>query len=163
MAEALNESVTGRDGRGGRLGAIPTFRPYTPDLFGWFDDFSTTGAYDALGGISRTQVYLNFADRIPALAPQVAGVESALNSAIGALPVGNPVRAQLMERLAQLGAGRAVLDQLRKATSNSTAIRERQSRRCPGAAETPAHDGSNVLSPSERAALQCRDSDRATR
>lgn len=35
-------------------------RPYTPDLFGWFDDFSHTGNYDALGGISRTQVYLNF-------------------------------------------------------------------------------------------------------
>ena len=25
-------------------------RPYTPDLFGWFDDFSNTGGYDALGG-----------------------------------------------------------------------------------------------------------------
>ena len=35
-------------------------RPYTPDLLGWFDDFSHTGNYDALGGISRTQVYINF-------------------------------------------------------------------------------------------------------
>src|SRR3954470_16922984 len=30
-------------------------RPYTPDFLGWLDDFSTTGSYDALGGISRTQ------------------------------------------------------------------------------------------------------------
>jgi phospholipid/cholesterol/gamma-HCH transport system substrate-binding protein len=34
-------------------------RPYTPDLFGWFDDFSHTGSYDALGGFSRTQAYFN--------------------------------------------------------------------------------------------------------
>jgi hypothetical protein len=30
-------------------------RPYTPDLFGWFDDFSNTGGYDALAGWSRSQ------------------------------------------------------------------------------------------------------------
>jgi phospholipid/cholesterol/gamma-HCH transport system substrate-binding protein len=29
-------------------------RPYTPDFFGWFDDFSTTGAgFDALGAVAR--------------------------------------------------------------------------------------------------------------
>jgi phospholipid/cholesterol/gamma-HCH transport system substrate-binding protein len=29
-------------------------RPYTPDFFGWFDDFSTTGAgFDALGATAR--------------------------------------------------------------------------------------------------------------
>jgi phospholipid/cholesterol/gamma-HCH transport system substrate-binding protein len=28
-------------------------RPYAPDLVGWFDDFSTSGVYDALGGLSR--------------------------------------------------------------------------------------------------------------
>lgn len=32
-------------------------RPYTNDLLGWFDDFSTTGAYDALGGFSRAGIY----------------------------------------------------------------------------------------------------------
>jgi phospholipid/cholesterol/gamma-HCH transport system substrate-binding protein len=31
-------------------------RPYTQDLVGWFDDFSTTGSYDALGGFSRAAV-----------------------------------------------------------------------------------------------------------
>src|SRR3954465_136336 len=47
-------------------------RPYTEDLLGWFDDFSTTGSYDALGGISRTQVLFNattFENGIPAVIP----------------------------------------------------------------------------------------------
>ena len=32
---------------------VAFLRPYAPDLVGWFDDFSTTGAYDALGNFSR--------------------------------------------------------------------------------------------------------------
>jgi phospholipid/cholesterol/gamma-HCH transport system substrate-binding protein len=32
-------------------------RPYTPDLFGWFDDFSHSGLYDALGGVSRVALH----------------------------------------------------------------------------------------------------------
>lgn len=34
-------------------------RPYTVDFVGWFDDFSHTGVYDALGSISRSQQYFN--------------------------------------------------------------------------------------------------------
>lgn len=34
-------------------------RPYTNDLLGWFDDFSATGAYDALGGYSRAGIYFD--------------------------------------------------------------------------------------------------------
>ena len=34
-------------------------RPYTNDLVGWFDDFSATGAYDALGGFSRAGLYFD--------------------------------------------------------------------------------------------------------
>ena len=34
-------------------------RPYTVDFLGWMDDFSHTGAYDALGSFSRAQVYVN--------------------------------------------------------------------------------------------------------
>ena len=34
-------------------------RPYTPDFVGWMDDFSHTGAYDALGSFSKAQVYFN--------------------------------------------------------------------------------------------------------
>ena len=37
-------------------------RPYTPDLFGWFDDFSTTGPVDAEGGFSRVAVRFNAFD-----------------------------------------------------------------------------------------------------
>ena len=35
------------------------FRPYAPDLTGWFDDFSTTGAYDANGAFSRAGLALS--------------------------------------------------------------------------------------------------------
>lgn len=34
-------------------------RPYSPDLTGWFDDFSHSGLYDALGGFSRPSVNVN--------------------------------------------------------------------------------------------------------
>jgi phospholipid/cholesterol/gamma-HCH transport system substrate-binding protein len=34
-------------------------RPYTNDLVGWFDDFSATGAYDALGGFSRAGIHFD--------------------------------------------------------------------------------------------------------
>ena len=34
-------------------------RPYAPDLVGWFDDFSTSGMYDALGSFSRAGLELN--------------------------------------------------------------------------------------------------------
>ena len=34
-------------------------RPYAPDLVGWFDDFSTSGAYDAMGNFSRAGLGLN--------------------------------------------------------------------------------------------------------
>ncbi|MDQ3676765.1 MAG: hypothetical protein M3401_08195, partial [Actinomycetota bacterium] len=56
-----------------RPGALPTLRkalrgstpqlgflrPYAPDLIGWFDDFSTSGAYDAMGEFSRAGLGLN--------------------------------------------------------------------------------------------------------
>jgi phospholipid/cholesterol/gamma-HCH transport system substrate-binding protein len=44
-------------------GAAPTIafgRPYTPEFVGWMDDFSTTGAYDALGDFSRA--WINFSE-----------------------------------------------------------------------------------------------------
>jgi phospholipid/cholesterol/gamma-HCH transport system substrate-binding protein len=34
-------------------GELNYARPYAPDLLGWFDDFSHSGQFDALGGISR--------------------------------------------------------------------------------------------------------------
>jgi phospholipid/cholesterol/gamma-HCH transport system substrate-binding protein len=34
-------------------------RPYTPDLLGWFDDFSHSGVFDALGAASRVAPHAN--------------------------------------------------------------------------------------------------------
>jgi phospholipid/cholesterol/gamma-HCH transport system substrate-binding protein len=81
-------------------------RPYTPDLVGWFEDFSGTGAYDAAGGFSRSQ--LNLTEIL-----------------YGPEPLGG------------------------------------QFRRCPGAGDAPASDGSNVFSTAEQAELECEESDRA--
>jgi phospholipid/cholesterol/gamma-HCH transport system substrate-binding protein len=83
--------------------AAPTIafsRPYTPDFVGWLDDFSTTGAYDALGGFSRA--WINFSEILYGPGPKT-----------------------------------------------------RQFRRCPGANEMPAGDGTNVFSAGEAAALDC--------
>ena len=52
--------------------AIAFGRPYAPDFVGWLDDFSTTGSYDALGGISRTMVQFNATtveNGVPAVVP----------------------------------------------------------------------------------------------
>lgn len=101
-------------------------RPYTTDFVGWFDDFSHTGVYDALGSISRSQQYFN------------------AFSVVNGVPVGSPIpgpdRAAAFRNVAKL----------------------RQVKRCPGASEEPAPDGSNVLSTQEQQELDCRESDRAT-
>jgi phospholipid/cholesterol/gamma-HCH transport system substrate-binding protein len=56
-------------------------RPYAPELVGWFDDFSTTGAYDALGNYSRAGLGLT---------------GFALDPALGLLPVPAELRAALL-------------------------------------------------------------------
>jgi phospholipid/cholesterol/gamma-HCH transport system substrate-binding protein len=74
-AEPLREIAVGPVSRNGaeRGGAFPataralgqaapelaTARPYAPDLTGWFDDFSHSGLYDALGGASRAAPHVN--------------------------------------------------------------------------------------------------------
>ena len=99
-------------------------RPYTPDLFGWFDDFSNTGGYDALAGWSRTQTVFN--------AFNLAG------STPGIVP----------------------LDQRQDLFLNTA--RTAQYKRCPGGAEEPAADRSNVLSAQEQQELDCVEADRGT-
>src|SRR6185436_17220985 len=89
--------------------AAPTIaqgRPYTPDFVGWLDDFSTTGAYDALGEYSRA--WINLSEFLYGPGPKL-----------------------------------------------------HQFRRCPGANEMPASDGSNVPTASEAAALDCDPSQRS--
>ncbi len=43
------------------------FRPYAADLTGWFDDFSTSGVYDANGAFSRAGLALSAFTLTPAL------------------------------------------------------------------------------------------------
>ena len=107
-------------------------RPYTPDLFGWFDDFSHTGAYDALGSFSRVQIYLN-AFTVSNGTPLFTG--------------GGPFGSLLPEQ---------------RVSSFRSIARLRQVKRCPGAAEEPAADGSNVFSEEERRELDCEEGHRAT-
>lgn len=127
-----NRSVRGKPRRVGRTrGAFPEIteatsdaapliafgRPYTPELWGWFDDFSHPGGYDALGGINRADVLFNEASLFHD------------NTA-----------------------------QLRQAGSPAFF----QFKRCPGAAEAPARDRSNVFSVPQQRQLDCRERDRAT-
>jgi phospholipid/cholesterol/gamma-HCH transport system substrate-binding protein len=130
---------TGPVGLGERRGAFPELvqaltdsapvvahgRPYTPDLFGWFDDFSHTGAYDALGSFSRVQTYFNQFTVSEGLPDRL-------------LPL--PDRADSFRSIAKL----------------------KQVKRCPGASEEPAPDGSNVWSEAEQKELDCVDAHRAT-
>jgi phospholipid/cholesterol/gamma-HCH transport system substrate-binding protein len=44
---------------GGAVPEISYARPYAVDLTGWFDDFSHSGIYDALGGASRASLHVN--------------------------------------------------------------------------------------------------------
>ena len=99
-------------------------RPYTPELIGWFDDFSTSGPFDAQGGFSRAQVVFNIQNLTQAV-PELIDIAD---------------RDQVFGDLAKTG----------------------QFRRCPGGAEEPAGDGSNVLTAGEQQALDCTDSHRAT-
>jgi phospholipid/cholesterol/gamma-HCH transport system substrate-binding protein len=101
-------------------------RPYTPELFGWFDDFSTTGPTDAEGGFSRVYTIISALD-----------LENTLGGG-GLIPIGS--RGEAFTKLARTG----------------------QFKRCPGAAEIPAGDGSNVYSASERQKFDCLESARAT-
>jgi phospholipid/cholesterol/gamma-HCH transport system substrate-binding protein len=51
---------------------IASGRPYTTDLFSWFDDFSTSGTYDANGGWARALTVFNastVSDGVPTLLP----------------------------------------------------------------------------------------------
>ena len=47
-------------------------RPYTPELVGWFDDFSTSGMYDAAGNFTRVFTVFNAIDaasQVPTIIP----------------------------------------------------------------------------------------------
>jgi phospholipid/cholesterol/gamma-HCH transport system substrate-binding protein len=119
-------------------------RPYTPDLFGWFDDFSTTGDYDALGQISRTQTVFN--------------PYSPDTSALNALGLGGQVAPNLPLQLGQNGNTPVPADIQQKLLESL--VRTQQFKRCPGAGDVVAPDKSNLLSSSEQQELGCTEADR---
>ncbi len=62
-------------------------RPYSVDAVGWFDDFSATGAYDALGGFSRAGLGLNgftFSPTLSTLIPIPPPLRDALSAGLSA-------------------------------------------------------------------------------
>ena len=120
-------------------------RPYTGDLFGWFDDFSTTGGYDALGSISRSQVLFN------ATSPDIGGVVK-LPDGISLAP-NTPLNIQI--------PGQSALPVDVAGEVLKTFTRINQFRRCPGGGDVVAPDRSNVLSPDMQKQLGCTESDRA--
>jgi phospholipid/cholesterol/gamma-HCH transport system substrate-binding protein len=61
-------------------------RPYAPDLTGWFDDFSHSGLYDALGGESRASPHVDaFAVVNGVLQPIPPALRAQAFSAVAAL------------------------------------------------------------------------------
>jgi phospholipid/cholesterol/gamma-HCH transport system substrate-binding protein len=87
-------------------------RPYAPDLMGWFDDFSTSGQYDALGGFSRAGLQLNAFTFTPA----TDQITDQLPGGLGdVLPVPPALRDEILTQNGALRIGR--------------------NNRCPGAAE----------------------------
>jgi phospholipid/cholesterol/gamma-HCH transport system substrate-binding protein len=65
-------------------------RPYAPDLVGWFDDFSHSGVYDALGGGSRAAAHVNLPTNINGYLPSGALKDAIvpLLNGTGAISVG---------------------------------------------------------------------------
>jgi phospholipid/cholesterol/gamma-HCH transport system substrate-binding protein len=114
---AFPESIEAFDGA---TPVIADGRPYTTDLFGWFDDFSTTGpGFDGLGANARA--FLGLGDTIGLFE------NGSLDVNVGAGPV-----------------------------------RRGNTKPCPGGAEPPSPDGSNVFSAEEQERLDCKEEDRHT-
>jgi phospholipid/cholesterol/gamma-HCH transport system substrate-binding protein len=77
------------------LPVVAFLRPYTPELVGWFEDFSTSGVLDANGGIGRifgafNAFTVNATNGLPDLLSPVD--PATLFSGEGALDVGNNAR-----------------------------------------------------------------------
>jgi hypothetical protein len=133
-------------------------RPYTPALFGWFDDFSTTGAgNDALGGISRAQVNFNattFAGGNPITLENLGLDFGPLN------PVINPLLVPVLAGAGLVEPGEELIVDRSKLFETGLA-QHQQFKRCPGGADPVAKDRSNVLSGAEQRKLDCLEEDRA--
>jgi phospholipid/cholesterol/gamma-HCH transport system substrate-binding protein len=99
-------------------------RPYAPDLTGWFNDFGSSGVYDALGAESRPAIHVN--------AFALAGAGGA---GLGGLLSGTP-----------LGTLVPLPPELRQQAFQSLATL-RQDDRCPGSLERPENGSGNPFRP----------------
>jgi len=76
-------------------------RPYSVDLTGWFDDFSTSGDADANGAASRAPAHVN---AFSAVASQTTGVTGgAVGQVIKLLPIPPQLQQQFFQQVATLG------------------------------------------------------------
>lgn len=117
----------------GLKGATPQlafFRPYTPDLVGWFDDFSTSGATDALGNFSRAGLELNAFTVSPVTSPITDTLGNVTQPVQSLLPVPLPLRDTLFQTLTQNGT-----------------LQTGRNNRCPGSQERKPDDGSTTYKP----------------
>jgi phospholipid/cholesterol/gamma-HCH transport system substrate-binding protein len=107
-----------RDALRGVTPQLAFFRPYSIDLMGWFDDFSSTGVYDALGGFSRSGLQFNSFTFTPAAGSVLAAVPPELR------------------------------DDVNNALGELQGLETGRNNRCPGSVERPAPDNSNPYKPS---------------
>lgn len=133
-------------------------RPYTPALFGWFDDFSTpTAGTDALSGTSRAHTYLN----ATTLAGGVPLNLSNLGLNFGPLnPIINPILGPVFAAAGLVPAGSQLVPN-RADILSAGVLENRQFHRCPGSADPVAPDKSNLLSPAEQKEQHCNEDDRS--
>ena len=103
---------------------LASARPYAPDLLGWFDDFSHSGVYDALGGVSRAALYVNLftlTNNVPNLGPVCNLVQ-----------LQNPV----------CSSASGFINPTQRAASFAATAKLHQNNRCPGSMERDTGDGS---------------------
>jgi phospholipid/cholesterol/gamma-HCH transport system substrate-binding protein len=103
---------------------LASARPYAPDLMGWFDDFSHSGVYDALGGVSRAALYVNLftlTNNVPNLGPVCSLVQ-----------LQNPV----------CSSSSGFVNPTQRAANFAANAKLHQNNRCPGSMERDTGDGS---------------------
>ncbi|MEJ7718678.1 MAG: MlaD family protein [Thermoleophilaceae bacterium] len=155
------------------------FKQYVVDFVGWQDDFSHGGNFDGIGAFASSQVYFNLFDflgndqlpdviaQIRALNERISELESVLDVDPGADdPRARGARGRLAARGQRPRGGPRAPRQAARPTcsprsrtalgSFNRTTRRNQVRRCPGGAEEPAPDGSNVLSEEDQRLHQLR-------
>lgn len=125
-------------------------RPYAPELTGWFDDFSTSGAYDALGNFSRAGLQLNTMTFGPLLNPVQKAVGQATDDVNGALDdvtgaLGD-VTGKLPGGLGDQLDGLVQVPPLLQPEMLAAGVQVGRNNRCPGSTERSV-DGSNPYKP----------------